>query len=265
MRLFIANRNSENLSYNLSTSLQIDGIVSTVCFLLILVLSIFLRKRKYELFYVTHIAFSVLALITLYRHRPYFQTKTLVFVVVCAGLYAIDKNFRIGKYAYYRFFCKTTATLHPLPHGGTRVVLSQSLHNTSGGLHARLWIPKIRALQTHPMTLTSTSPVSFVVSAQTGFTAALHQYARTEPGAALSATFDGPYGCLPPFDRYDTTILIAGGSGAAWTFAVCMDLLVRNPNARIEFVWVARRKGMFVSLSHAYPTLVSRFHQHSFL
>jgi ferredoxin-NADP reductase len=92
--------------------------------------------------------------------------------------------------------------------------------------------------------MVSTSPVTFIISAQTGFTAALHEYAMAEPGTVLKATFDGPYGRLPPFDRYDTTILIAGGSGAAWTFAVCMDLLLRNPEAKTEFVWVVRNKGL---------------------
>ena len=190
-----------------------------------------------------HIAFSVLALVTLYRHRPYIQTKTLIFVIICGGLFAIDKHFRVGRYAYLRFFRKTTATFHPLSNGGTRIVLNQSIHSARAGLHARLWIPKIRKLQTHPMTMASTSPVTFVISAQTGFTAALHKYAVREPGATLKATFDGPYGTVPLFDRYDTTILVAGGGGAAWTFAVCMDLLVRNPEARIEFVWVVRTKG----------------------
>jgi hypothetical protein len=112
-----------------------------------------------------HMALSVLALVTLYRHRPYFQTKTHIFVLVCAGLYAIDKKFRIGRYAYYRVFRKTTAKIHPLPNGSTHVILNQSLHNIQRGLHARLWIPKIRKLRTHPMTMTLTSQVSFVISA----------------------------------------------------------------------------------------------------
>jgi predicted ferric reductase len=204
-----------------------------------------------------HVAFSVLALLTLYRHRLYFQTKTLIFVIICGALFAIDKHFRIGRYAYFRSFRKTTETLHPLPNGGTRVVVNQSIRNTQAGLHARLWIPKIRKLQTHPMTMISTSPVTFAMSAQTCFTVALHEYASSEPGATINPTFDGPYGWMPPFERYDTTILAAGGSGAAWTFAVCMDLLIRNPEARIESFWAVRNKGtlflLFLHLLTSHP------------
>jgi hypothetical protein len=53
------------------------------------------------------------------------------------------------------------------------------------------------------------------------------------------------------FDRYDATILIAGGSGAAWTFAACIDLFTHSPEARIEFVWVVRGKG-----THSFFSLV---------
>jgi hypothetical protein len=63
--------------------------------------------------------------------------------------------------------------------------------------------------------MTAMSPVTFVILAQTGFTAALHRRAIAEPCATLNATFKGPYGTVPLFDRYDATILIVGGSGAA--------------------------------------------------
>src|SRR5271155_1322545 len=99
------------------------------------------------------------------------------------------------------------------------------------------------------MTMTATSPVTFVISAQTGFTAALHRRTIAELCATLNATFDGPYGTVPLFDRYDATILIAGGNSAAWTFAICVDLFTRSPEARIEFVWVVRDKGTHSFLS----------------
>jgi hypothetical protein len=159
--------------------------VSTVCFLVILVSSIFLRKRKYELFHIMHVAFSVLVLVTLYRRRPYIRIKTSIFVIICSLLFGINKHFSIGRYAHFRLFRKTTATLHPLPNGGTRIALNRSIHNSRAGLQARLWIPKIRKFQTHAMTTTATSPVTFVISAQTG----IH---RRTPQAGYCGAMRGP-------------------------------------------------------------------------
>jgi hypothetical protein len=221
--------------------------VSAVCFPAIFVLPIFLRKRKYELFYAMHVTFSVLALVTLYRHRPYIRTKTSIFIIICALLFGIDKHFSIARYTYFKLFRKTTATLHPLSNGVTSITLSRSIHNSRAGLHARLWIPKIRKFQTHLMTVTATSPITFVISALTGSTAALHGRAIATP----NVIFDGLYRAMLLFDRYDATSLMAGGSGAAWTFAICMDLFTRSPEARIEFVWVVRDKG-----THSFLPLV---------
>jgi hypothetical protein len=101
------------------------------------------------------------------------------------------------------------------------------------------------------MTVTTTSPITFVISALTGSTAALHGRAIAEPCATPNVIFDGLYRTMLLFDRYDATSLMAGGSGAAWTFAICMDLFTRSPEARIEFVWVVRDKG-----THSFLPLV---------
>jgi len=85
----------------------------------------------------------------------------------------------------------------------------------------------------------STEPLEFVVSAHNGFTKDLHAYAAKTPGASLKASVDGPYGTLLDFARYDKIVLVAGGSGASFTFAVAMDLVKRleaSAKTMIEFV-----------------------------
>ena len=65
------------------------------------------------------------------------------------------------------------------------------------------------------------------------------------PGANLKASVNGPFGTLPDFLRYDKLVLVAGGSGASFTFAVALDLVKRfDPNSKtmIELVWVVREK-----------------------
>lgn len=79
-----------------------------------------------------------------------------------------------------------------------------------------------------------------------GFTSALHQYATDFPGKTLRCSLNTGYGQLPDFKSYDSILLIAGGSGASFTFAVALDLS-RNPGpcppGSITFVWVVRDQG----------------------
>ena len=134
----------------------------------------------------------------------------------------------------------------PLANGGTRVVLDRSLPLAKPGMHASLWINKIKKGQAHPFTIVSVDPVAeFVISAQNGFTKSLHAFALENPGKSLGATVDGPYGTVPNFERYDRIVLIAGGSGGSWTIAVANEMVRRGlkPGALIDFVWVVRDNG----------------------
>lgn len=152
----------------------------------------------------------------------------------------------------FKFSCNfmgNHAALTALPNGATRVTLRQSSKATPGS-HAFLWLPAIRFVETHPFTLVSSSPAEFVVFSRDGFTSALHQYAKEFPRKTLRCSLNTGYGKLPDFKSYDSILLIAGGSGASFTFAVALDLS-RNPgpcpSGSITFVWVIRDKGKTAS------------------
>lgn len=137
------------------------------------------------------------------------------------------------------------AVLTALPNGATRVTLRQS-SKAAPGSHAFVWLPAIRFAETHPFTLVSSNPAEFVVRSRDGFTSALHQFAKDFPGKTLRCSLNAGYGELPDFRNYDSILLIAGGSGASFTFAVALDLS-RNPgtcpSGSITFVWVVRDEG----------------------
>ena len=135
-----------------------------------------------------------------------------------------------------------TATLIPLSGLATKVVLSRPVWSQPGS-HAFLSIPKLRGFQSHPFTISSSSGVEFVIKAQKGFTLDHHKHALKHPGAQLKAYIDGPYGAVPDFGRFNRVVLIAGGSGGAFTFPVATDIarnIGRFNVVKVEFVWVIR-------------------------
>ena len=67
------------------------------------------------------------------------------------------------------------------------------------------------------------------------------------PDAILRASIDGPYGAIPNFSKTaDKVILIAGGSGASFTFGIALDMLKKlesKSKTTIEFIWTVREQG----------------------
>lgn len=115
------------------------------------------------------------------------------------------------------------------------------------GSHAFLWIPSVRAFQTHPFTLVSNNPAEFVVDARDGFTKELHRLALENPKAMRRAAIEGPYGNMPSANDFDKVLLIAGGSGATCTLAMALDWVRRNKYSRdnrvLDFVWAVKSRG----------------------
>lgn len=167
-------------------------------------------------------------------------------------MWTSDRILRTTRTFFYSF--GTRATITPLPHGGTQVVLNWAPSRVIPGNHCFLWIPKIRLLETHPFTIVSSTPSSLqlVIAAYDGFTSDLHQYAKKNPGVSLRASIDGPYGATPDLTKSaDKIILIAGGSGASFTFGVALDMLKKlgtSTKTTIEFIWSVKEHGM--SRSH---------------
>jgi hypothetical protein len=90
-----------------------------------------------------------------------------------------------------------------------------------------------------------------VVAAHDSFTNDLHSYAVKHPGAILRASIDGPYGQLPNLSKVaDKVILVAGGSGATFTFGVALDMIKKlgDPaKPTIEFIWTVKEEGIYTS------------------
>jgi predicted ferric reductase len=160
---------------------QVVGIIARFLILLSVAMAVFIRKMQYEIFYVTHVVLFIVIIILVGMHRPDFSKKTIVDVIVIGSLWVADRAIRSLRTLFFSF--GNTATLTPLPNGGTRVVLRKSPGRAVPGAHCFLWIPGVRTLESHPFTITSTKPLELVVAAYDGFTRDLHAVAGEGPWA----------------------------------------------------------------------------------
>ncbi|KAI0431711.1 ferric reductase NAD binding domain-containing protein [Xylaria sp. FL1042] len=201
-----------------------------------------LQRAKYELFYIVHLALFVVIVVTLGLHRPSLKSeKTLIATIVIAALWVSDRLIRVARLAYNGI--NNEATVFPLPNGGTRVVIKKPITRARPGKHCYVWLPHIRSFETHPFTIVANEPMELIINSHSGFTRDLHRYASQNPGSSLKASVEGPYGTSPDPMEYDKVVLVAGGSGATFTFGLAADMIRRlSPNStkQIEFIWVSR-------------------------
>lgn len=193
-------------------------------------------------FYMLHIIMFILIMVTVGMHRPKFATHTVIIVIFTACLWVMDRIIRSAKILWNFFGNSLTVTA--LPNNAIRVKLSRRMHSTPGS-HAFLWVPAIRWVESHPFTLLSSNPSEFVIRVYDGFTRDLYKAAQASPGRSLRCSVDGAYGQVPNFKVFDKVVLVAGGSGASFTFAIALDLIEASKKAvkSIDFIWIVRHQG----------------------
>ncbi|KAI9642150.1 hypothetical protein NHQ30_008952 [Ciborinia camelliae] len=228
---------------------NVVGIVAGIAMLIMAFTSIFIYRMQYEIWYIIHIMMYLLILITVGMHKPVLSDRVVYIIFFTSCLWFSDRLLRYMKVAYFWF--GNYVTLTPLPNGGVRILMRKSHKLIKAGTHAFLWIPGIRAIETHPFTVATADEVDgvgFMVVACDGFTKDLYELAVKNPGIQLRASIDGPYGSVVDFTQYDKVIFISGGSGGSFTFGVAINtmrkLIERNAVSKtiIEFIWVIREE-----------------------
>ncbi|PVH81985.1 hypothetical protein DL98DRAFT_621553 [Cadophora sp. DSE1049] len=235
-----------NMLYKLQEQVQTYGITAGVAMFVMMTFALLVRRIRYEVFYVSHIAMFIILIVMVGLHQPHIAEKGAIAVIFAGSIWSCDRILRGLRVLWYSY--DNRATIIPLAHGGTRIILRRSPSRAVPGTHCFLWIPKIRLIETHPFTIVSNSPTSLelVISAYDGFTNDLHNFAMKNPDAILRASIDGPYGAIPNFSKTaDKVILIAGGSGASFTFGIALDMVKKlgsKSKTTIEFIWTVREQ-----------------------
>lgn len=227
--------------YHLRIREQIHGQIAFASLTLSILFSIsIIRIKFYEIFYKLHVFLYLMIIINISMHKPVLSVRVVPIVSTLGTFWCIDRLIRTVRMLYNSW--GNTASLVPLPEGSTKVIFKRQV-TCNPGSHAFVWIPAIRAFEAHPFTISSAMNTEFVVRKQKGFTADLYEYALQHPNTQLKAFFDGPYGAVPNFRTFEKVVLLAGGSGASFTFPVAMDFIKKTKTMRtraIEFIWAVK-------------------------
>ncbi|KAI8197948.1 hypothetical protein KHU50_009135 [Colletotrichum sp. SAR 10_65] len=110
------------------------------------------------------------------------------------------------------------------------------------GLHRPNWAKKI------PVVMSFTAGLELVMKSHQGFTRRVDEFSRRHSNRTAWASVDGPYGSLPDPESYDKLVLVAGGSGAAFTFGLMNRMMSRYDRVKtqsVDFIWTVRQSGWF--------------------
>ncbi|KAI1372913.1 ferric reductase NAD binding domain-containing protein [Hypoxylon crocopeplum] len=218
------------------------GIVLGFAMLFTVLAGMIIKRYNYELFYVIHVVLFMVIVVALGLHRPSFNPDQGLYATVFLGaLWFADRLIRFCRLVYNSV--NNEASIHALPNGGTRIVLKKPLLRARPGKHCYVWLPKIRSFETHPFTIVASDPMELIINTYSGFTRDLHKYAVKNPGASLKVSVEGPYGTVPDPMDFDKVVLVAGGSGATFTFGIAADMVRRMPEdskQQIDFIWAVK-------------------------
>lgn len=131
-----------------------------------------------------------------------------------------------------------TATLELLPSGLVRVAVPTIVKWTPGQhVFVRFITSDLHLLTSHPFTISSVyrdpdttgrvSELIFYIKPRHGVTARLAALARQRPGCKKRILIEGPYGGVSAHHlaRFDTILVIAGGSGGGFSLAMVDEAL----------------------------------------
>lgn len=261
-----------------------------------------IRGWCYELFVIQHLISFALLLAFTYIHTP---VEMNVYIWIPVGLFFFDRIFRFLRVLYANvsafhpslktqsemkgvFACK--AEFSPLPHDTTRIIIRNPPIHWRPGQHVFLSCHSIVPLQSHPFTIASIPEdgrMEFLVKAEHGGTRRFFKYAEkshrvVEPSLRhRTVTIEGPYGCLRPLRQFDSIVLLAGSSGAAFTVPLLGDIaqsweekaildttketesFFKKPSGsatrRVRFVWVVKSQSQFVWFSEQLSSIYAKF------
>ncbi|KAI3601601.1 putative iron reductase [Moniliophthora roreri] len=236
-----------------------------------------MRMYFYQVFFWIHVLAFVAFFITVCYHTIYAPP----WIFPPLAFYGFDMLLRLFKYRI------KDATLTPVNKDMTLIRIPHCDAGWEAGQHVRLRVFfSGRVFESHPLSIMNAStPTSCLTGSNRGgiilgarvrgdWTRALNVYATSERAAILSASstktdsddeiiinpdvpiqvmIDGPYGgSSVDLGRYESVLLIAGGSGATFTLGLLDDIVGRcvrlersrgERTRRIEFAWCVKSFG----------------------
>ncbi|KAK3393031.1 ferric reductase like transmembrane component-domain-containing protein [Podospora didyma] len=258
-----------------------SGTVGTAALVIIFIAAVGpVRHAFYETFVTTHIMLAFVVFVTTWVHCVSAQLENGLpqtpWIITIMVLWAAERMARMLRLVYCNWSNRgfTEATIEALPCEATRVTMRLARYvDVHPGQHAYLRFAGINPWENHPFSIahvehhddnslpisekeaetvqhpTSTS-VSFIIGAHTGFTRKLYDTAMTAKKSGLRtlklrAALEGPYAGHDSLDSYGHCVLIAGATGISHQLSYLPHLLKGCDEGtvatrRITLIWVIR-------------------------
>lgn len=243
----------------------ITGLVGFISLLCIFLFSLRpLRSAAYEAFKRIHTILAITFTAAVMAHcTTSNRSLQLAFVIIAAAVFCVERLTR-----YICTYCRnhsrgasTWATVEAMSGQpqACRVTLEVPGHvKISPGMHAYLRFAKVRPCESHPFSIAwwehsgssdiiPFAAVSFIISAQTGFTRDLCDRAAAQRGGSFRtpASMEGPYAGHRSLNSYGHAVLFAGGTGITHQIAFVRHFLEghetnRTATRRLVLVWAVR-------------------------
>ncbi|KAJ5788049.1 hypothetical protein N7457_003039 [Penicillium paradoxum] len=195
----------------------------------------FIRNRFYEFFKATHIFMAIVFIVFFFLHCD-FRLSSWDYFVASGVIYFL--SLIAGHTRTYLMHGIHTATLELLPCDLVRVAVPSIIKWTPGQhVFMRFLTPDLHLFTAHPFTISSAchnpdeigkpSELVFYIKPRGGITGRLKAMAAKSPGCSKKILIEGPYGGIsePHMARFDTILVIAGGSGGGFSLAIVDEAL----------------------------------------
>jgi len=263
-----------------------SGWIATFAMVILLIGSLSpVRHAFYETFLNSHIALAIITFGGTLIHCATAHIEgglpQLPWIIAIFTLWGLDRFARFARLAYCNWTRAgfTTAGCQAMPHDVTRVTLTLPRHvDIKPGTHAYLRFWGVNRWECHPFSIAwvdhhatrasglpvsekepltgidcsrTTTSVSFLIAAQTGFTRKLYDTAVAHskrfgsPAVFMKAAMEGPYAGHHSLDSYGHAVLFAGSTGITHQLSYIRHLLKGYNDGtiatrRVTLVWVIR-------------------------
>lgn len=205
-----------------------------------------IRHRYYELFLVIHLCLAIVFVYAIWQHTEFVGYHQFIIAVV--SIWAFDRFMRVARIVYSGIFSKAHITVADTNEKIMRIEIAHSKRWTpKPGQYIFLYVLSNKKFwESHPFTVFQSpqaqqdGTITLMVKARSGMTGTLYnRVLESNNGLDTRVLVEGPYGTVLPVDKYDSSILIAGGIGITAIY-LCATRLLQSATKSITVCWVLR-------------------------
>ncbi|OWB75087.1 hypothetical protein B5S31_g4940 [[Candida] boidinii] len=198
------------------------------------------RNYYYEFFLYTHIVLVIGFIAMCWWHC--IDLGWMEWIYSSIALWGFDRFIRLIRICSFGFH---KAELEIVSEDTIKVTVKKPLLFKSGPGHYvfAYFLDPLLFWQSHPFTIMNDGKhIHMYIKAKTGLTKRVFNklQANNNGKKTMWITLEGPYGTVAPAHKYDSTLLITGGSGFPGICDHAIKLSKKDSSKPIKLVWVAR-------------------------